>query len=127
MQWWGYSKEHGWVVLDRSIPSNTPGLKQNLLFFRCRDSTTFVEQRKNWNPPAYRFAPNYIRDLAPGASADAAAELEVFQSLWPEFQRQMQREQREIEERADALRIEAEKQQKEAAREKKKQAALPPQ
>lgn len=124
MQWWGHSKEHGWVVLDRSLPTNAPGLKENLLFFRCRDSTTYVEKRKNWNPPSYSFAPNYIRDLPPGMSADAAAALETFQSLWPEYQRQIQQENRETEERAEAVRMESEKQEKAAAREKKKLAAL---
>ena len=124
MQWWGYSKAHGWVVLDRSIPTNTPGVNENLLFFRCRDSSTFVEKRKNWNPPAYRYAPNYIRDLGPELSAEAAATLEGFQAQWPEFQRQMQQELREVEERAEAARLDLERQEKEAAKEKKKQAAL---
>lgn len=124
MQWWGHSKEHGWVVLDRRLPTNAPGLRENLLFFRCRDSTTYIEKRKNWNPPSYSFAPNYIRDLPPALSADAAAALEAFQSLWPEFERQIQQEHRETEERAEAVRIESEKQGKAAAREKKKQAAL---
>jgi len=124
MQWWGHSKEHGWVVLDRTLPTNAPGLKENLLFFRCRDSTTYVEKRKNWNPPLYSFAPNYIRDLPPPMSAEAAAALEGFQSLWPEYQRQIQQEHRETEERANAVRVESEKLEKAAAREKKKQAAL---
>ena len=127
MEWWGYSKEHGWVVLDRSIPSNAPGLKESLQFFRWRDSTTFVDMRKNWNPPLYRFAPNYLRDLSSAASAEAAAELAEFKSAWPEAQRRMRQEQRETEERAEALRIAAEKEQKAAARDKKKKqrAAVP--
>ncbi len=124
MPWWGHSKEHGWVVLDRSLPTNAPGLRENLLFFRCRDSTTYMEKRKNWNPPLYSFAPNYIRDLGPDASADAAAALKVVQSQWPEYRRQIQQEHRDTEERAEAVRMESEKQEKAAAREKKKQAAL---
>ena len=76
MQWWGYSKEHGWVVLDRRIPSNAPGLKTDLLFLRCRDAMIFGAKRESWNPPLYRFAPNYIRELAPPVSDEAAAELE---------------------------------------------------
>ena len=83
MQWWGYNKEHGWVVLDRRIPCNTPGLKVDLLFLRCRDLTTFSVKRETWNAPLYTYAPNYIRDLAPPASVDAAAELEDLQGRWP--------------------------------------------
>ena len=45
MQWWGHSKEHGWVVLDRNLPANTPGVTENLVFFRCRDSLTYIEKR----------------------------------------------------------------------------------
>lgn len=125
MEWWGYSKEHGWVVLDRSIPSNAPGLKGDLLFFRCRDSTTFVAKRESWNPPLYRFAPNYIQGLAPLASAEAATELESLKARWPEFEREIQSEYRETEERAKAVRLQEEKSRKQAASEKKKQAAAP--
>lgn len=123
MQWWGYSKEHGWVVLDRRIPSNAPGLKADLLFLRCRDAMIFGAKRESWNPPLYRFAPNYIRDLAPPASDEAAAELEGFKVRWPEFERELQRECRETEERAQAVRDQEEKIRKQVASEKKKQAA----
>lgn len=123
MEWWGFSTEHGWVVLDRSIPSNRPGIREDLLFFRCRDSMTFTEKREKWNPPLYKFAPNYLRELAAAEAADATAELEAFKSLWPEAQREMQRELRETEERAEAARSEEEKKRKAAAREMKKQAA----
>lgn len=126
MEWWGHSKEHGWVVLDRNIASNAPGLKENLLFFRCRDATTFVEKRESWNPPLYTFAPNYIRNLGPAGSAEAAAELEGFKSLWPDHQQQMQQERRETEGRAEAERIEQEGQRKKAARDKKKPRAAVP-
>ena len=124
MQWWGHSKVHGWVVLDRSTPVNAPGLKENLVFMRCKDSTTFVEKRKNWNPPAYSFAPNYIQGLPPEESAEATAVLEGFQAHWPEYQQQIQKEQQEIEDQAKAARAEADNLEKEAAKEKKKQAAL---
>jgi len=124
MQWWGHSKEHGWVVLDRNNPLNAPGLKENLVFMRCKDSTTFVEKRKNWNPPSYRFAPNYLRDLGAEQSAEANAALLDFQSHWPDYQKQMEHEQKAIDDRAEALRLEAETLEKEAAKEKKKQAAL---
>ena len=123
MEWWGFSTQHGWVVLDRSIPSNAPGLRDDLLFFRCKDSTTFVEKREKWNPPLYRFAPNYIRDLGSAAAAEASAELEALKAQWPAAQRELQREMREAAERAETARIEEEKKRKAAAREAKKQAA----
>jgi hypothetical protein len=123
MQWWGYSKEHGWVVLDRRIPCNMPGLKVDLLFLRCRDVTTFNAKRETWNAPWYIYAPNYIRDLAPPGSVEAAAELEDLKARWPEFEREIQRVQREIDERAEAARAEKEKDRKRAASERRKLAA----
>ena len=123
MQWWGYSKEHGWVVLDRRIPCNAPGIKKDLLFLRCRDSVIFDAKRESWIPPSYRFAPNYLSNLAPPASDEAAAELEAYKLQWPEFERELQRECRETEERAEAVRLRAEEAEKQAAYEKKKQAA----
>ena len=123
MQWWGYSKEHGWVILDRRIPCNAPGLKADLLFLRCRDTTMFDASRESWNPPRYRFAPNYIRDLAPAASDEAAAELETLKSRWPEFELEIQRVRGEQEEQAESTRVKQEKARKEAAEERKRQIA----
>lgn len=123
MQWWGYSKEHGWVILDRRIPSNAPGLRADLLFLRCRDATMFGAKRESWNPPLYRFAPNYIRELAPPASDEAAAELEALKSRWPEFELEIQRVLREEEKRAEATRVQGEKARREAAEERKRQTA----
>lgn len=116
MQWWGYSKEHGWVVLDQSIPSNAPGIEDDLLFFRCRDATTFVEEREKWSAPLYVFAPNYLRGLTPPESVEAAADLEALKSLWPQFRREIQREHREAEERDEAIRVRQEAGRKPAAR-----------
>lgn len=103
MQWWGYNKEHGWVVLDRRIATNAPGIKKDLMFLRCRDSMTYDAKRESWNPPLYRFAPNYIRRLSPPESEEAAAELEGFKARWPEFERELQRECRETEKRSEAV------------------------
>ena len=123
MQWWGHSKEHGWVVLDRRIPSNAPDIKTDLLFMRCRDAVIFGAKRETWIPPSYRFAPNYLRSLAPTLLEEAAAELEAYKAQWPDFERELQRECRETEERAEAARLREEKAQKLAASEKKKLAA----
>lgn len=122
MQWWGYSKEHGWVVLDRTIPSNAPGIKSDLLFLRCRDAVVFGAKRESWNRPLYQFAPNYLRDLAPPASDEAAAELEGFKLRWPEFERELQRDCREAGERVEAVRLGEETAQKQAVPAKKKRA-----
>ena len=122
MQWWGHSKEHGWVVLDRNLPANTPGVKENLVFFRCRDSLTYIEKRKSWVPPNYSFAPNYIRDLAPELAIGAAEELAALKARWPEFE--AQKEHQDAEDQAAAAIVEAEKQHKEELKEKKKQAKL---
>ena len=123
MQWWGYSKEHGWVVLDRRVPANAPGIKTDLLFLRCQDAKIFSVKRESWNPPFYKFAPNYIRELAPPASDEAAAEFEDLKIRWPEFEREIQRECRETEERAQAVLDQEEKERKQAASERRKQAA----
>jgi hypothetical protein len=124
MQWWGYSKEHGWVVLDRSISSNRPGIKGDLLFFRCRDSSTFFAKRASWEAPAYTFARNYLRGLAPEESALAAAELEALESRWPEFELEIGRQQHEAAARAEAARLEAERLQQQRELAERKQGAI---
>jgi len=123
MQWWGYSKEHGWVVLDRRVESNVSGIKRDLLFLRCRDSQTFVEKRERWIPPGYKFGPNYIRELSPELARDASAELQELQDRWPEFERVIQQECQEDLDRLNAARLEEERAKKQAAAEKRKLAA----
>lgn len=121
MQWWGYSNEHGWVVLDRRVPTNAPTLKSDLLFLRCQDVKTFHVKREKWNPPAYKFAPNYLRELAPDALDEATAEFEALKARWPEFEQEIQRVCREEEERVESIRLAEEKARKDAAAAKKKQ------
>ena len=122
-EWWGYNKVHGWVVLDRSFPSNAPGLKVDLHFVRASDSATYVEKRENWNPPLYRFAPNYLKDMQAEDATKAAAELAAFKSIWPDIQGRIELEGKEIAERNKAQRIEEQKKLKAEARTKKKQDA----
>jgi hypothetical protein len=124
MEWWGYHNEHGWVVLDRSMAENASGLIETALFFRFRDSTTFTDTRKNWHPPLYMFAPNYLKSLPPAEAAKAAAELETVKSLWPEQQRQLRQTKLDAEAQAEAARVALELQKKKAVREKKKQLGL---
>ncbi|MFH1870998.1 MAG: hypothetical protein ABIG36_10300 [Pseudomonadota bacterium] len=92
MEWWGYSKEHGWVVLDRSIPSNKPGSSEDLLFFRCRDLKTFLVPKNEWDPPLYVYAPTYLEGLGVHETDDAKNELESLKARWPEFQAEIQRQ-----------------------------------
>ena len=122
-QWWGYNKDHGWVVLDRTIPSNAPGLKGDLLFFRCRDTSTYVAKRDTWRPPLYRFAPNYLMALQEPEAAMASAEYASLQGRWPEFEREIHRLHDQTGEKEEAIRLEAEKVKKAAAKEKRKKAA----
>ena len=122
-QWWGYSKEHGWVVLDRTIPCNVPGLKVDLLFLRCRDVTSFSEKRERWVPPHYQFAPNHIRGLAAPDSDAAGVEFAKLKLRWPEFEREVQLVYREAQERLAATRAGEDKSRKQAAAETRKPAA----
>jgi hypothetical protein len=123
VQWWGFNKEHGWVVLDRRVPCNAPGIKKDLLFLRCRDVAVFSLKRESWTSPSYQYAPIHIRQLAPDESSAAAAELDELKLRWPEFEREIQRVCREDDERAEAARVEEEKARKQAAAEKRKKAA----
>lgn len=51
--WWGWHKELGWVVLDRTLPE--------LTFYRCDNWETFSDKKDNWRPPMYVYAGNYLR------------------------------------------------------------------
>lgn len=122
-QWWGYSKEHGWVVLDRTVPCNAPALGVDLQFLRCRDATMFSEKRERWIPPHYRFAPNHILDLPPADADAATVELASLRVRWPEFERAIQRVHHVKEDRLEADRLEEEKARKRSAAESRKQLA----
>ena len=84
--WWGYSKEHGWVVLDRTLPSNKSGLVADFFFCQCSDCTTFVDKRSKWVAPHYIYASIYISSLGPAESEAATADYLSFKARWPEFQ-----------------------------------------
>ena len=84
--WWGYSKEHGWVVLDRTLPSNKSGLVADFFFCQCSDASTFVDKRSKWVAPFYVYASIYISSLQPPESEAAAADFQALKDRWPEFQ-----------------------------------------
>jgi hypothetical protein len=60
--WWGYSPDNGWIVLDRDDPQNAPGTPF-IHLIRCRDWVTLSVSRVAWNPPQFIFAKNYIKTL----------------------------------------------------------------
>ena len=67
MQGLGYDAEHGRVAPDRRIPCNAPGLGIDLLFLRRRESPASTDEPESRAMPARRFAPGYVRKLAPAA------------------------------------------------------------
>lgn len=88
MNWWGYHREHGWVVLDRSIERNRPGLPSDrLVFVRCRDSVAFEAARSTWNPPEFVYEPNFLKTLTPADRMIAFAELRGFKDRINEYHR----------------------------------------
>ncbi|MBM3345012.1 MAG: hypothetical protein FJY55_00705 [Betaproteobacteria bacterium] len=91
-QWWGYNKEHGWVVLDRSLDINKPGLKTQLFFLRCKDKTTFEARRDSRKAPLYVYAPKYLLTLGPELAAEASAVLEGLKARWPELQEKIRKQ-----------------------------------
>jgi len=95
--WWGYSKEHGWVVLDRTLPSNKSGLVADFFFCRCHDASTFVDKRSKWVAPYYIYASKYISSLDAIEGEAASAEFQQFKSRWPEFQDAITRQYGEME------------------------------
>jgi hypothetical protein len=95
--WWGYSKEHGWVVLDRTIPANISGLVADFFFCRCSDAVAFVDKRSRWVAPHYIYASIYISSLPPEESEAALAEYKQFKDRWPEFQAEIGRQYQERE------------------------------
>ena len=122
-QWWGFSTEHGWVIMDRDIPGNAPGMRGDLLFFRCRDGKVFFLKREQWRRPAYQYAPNYVSAQPSSMTADTGAELKALMERWPEFQLDIRRQHKEIADGREAeLRAEA-KRAKSMAEETKKQRA----
>lgn len=86
--WWGYSSEHGWVVLDRTIPQNKPGVKAQLMFIRCSDAATVYVGFEFWKEPQFEYAPNYLR----GRTDDAAQTLDAHKAQWPNVRAELHRQ-----------------------------------
>lgn len=103
-EWWGYSQQHGWVVLDRTIKCNTPGARGNLLFVRCNDSQAFDLLFELWNPPQFVFAKQYFASLPTPLQESARQELEKLQARWPKYREALHVE---VERRQDRLQVQA--------------------
>lgn len=96
-QWWGYSRKHGWVVLDRTKPCNEPGQSIRLVFTRCNDWNEFYEERENWDLPEYTYAPNYIKKLSGDAVIQANELYNKLRNEWPIRKKRIQQEKLEKE------------------------------
>jgi hypothetical protein len=60
--WWGYSVEHGWVMLDRKW--NGIG-NAELWLIRCSDGYIYSEIKSRWNSKSYYLGAEYVIDSAP--------------------------------------------------------------
>ncbi len=61
--WWGFSDEHGWIVLDRADPRNVPG-SSSVHFYRSSDGWEIALPRNEWDSPKIRGARNYLGSIA---------------------------------------------------------------
>jgi hypothetical protein len=64
--WWGYSQENGWVVLDRNMAENQHGGSARLLFVKCSDWSVYKEKRSKWRKPLYISEDIYVSKLSFG-------------------------------------------------------------
>ena len=61
-EWWGFSQEHEWVVLDRADPRNIPGAPV-VHFLRCSDSAEIAIPRDEWERPRTTSAMRYLESI----------------------------------------------------------------
>lgn len=80
MEWWGYSKKYGWVLLDRDLPCNKPGSYTRLLFVRCANGDVFFEDRKEWAPPNYIFEKRYLESVDSKLRLSLEAEVQTYKN-----------------------------------------------
>lgn len=79
-EWWGFSRKHGWVILDRNLFSNTPGGSENseLIFSACECWTVYEEPRRFWKQPDYIYALSYLKSLGVDDHNAAVVKLEKY-------------------------------------------------
>ena len=68
-EWWGYSFQHGWVLLDRNISNNKTN---NLIFLRCIDWQHYTDTRENWGNTKLYNGANYFINSLPSDKKEAA-------------------------------------------------------
>jgi hypothetical protein len=83
-EWWGFSSEHGWVVLDREIATNRPGKTGKLIFLCCSNWVRYEDERERWDRPYYIFSERYLESLN---EKDVIVAREILASLKDEYQK----------------------------------------
>jgi hypothetical protein len=58
-EWWGCSKEHGWIVLYWETPGNRE--KATRTFVRCCDWKAVTVNIKEWGEPNFLYASVYLK------------------------------------------------------------------
>jgi len=69
-QWWGFSRQHGWVVKDESYP-----VRKNsscIVLLRSRDWTELREPVGAWGAPFYEFCIMHLSHLEEGPEREEA-------------------------------------------------------
>lgn len=117
-EWWGYSQNYGWVVLDRSNPANqlAKSAYHPLTFVRCDDWSEFTELKIKWEAPHFLYAPLYIRRLRGSSVRDAKYHLQALKDEWPQQKHRLKHQRLDIIRRKTLEAAHACKQQEEAAR-----------
>jgi hypothetical protein len=60
---------------------------------RCRDWTTYIEDGKNWDPPRYLYAPNFIASLSVEKQAQAKSEFEWLVEQWTPIKEEIKKKE----------------------------------
>lgn len=82
--WWGFSEQHGWVVLNRNWPLNRHGeFKGKLTFVRCSDWSLIEVEARLWRGPEWTFAPRRLEALS---GVELLREKQVLEELTREFE-----------------------------------------
>jgi hypothetical protein len=72
-EWWGYNKDHDWVVLLWDFPAANANAKRTENTFYSFAKKGFVKiALGEWGPPRFIFAPIYVSGLKQGAELDSA-------------------------------------------------------
>jgi HIRAN domain len=83
--WWGYSQEHGWVVIDWTASKNAyeGGVVKRVRGYRCRDWQPITIERSFWQPPHCVYYKNYLASLTGQRKTEAESLLSLNQAEFP--------------------------------------------